>query len=199
MLLKPSARVVASLHSRLSGRATANAASGPACGDMGSVCRSGTVTARIGRPRPGRADDRGAATIEFVFLSVLIMVPLVYLVIAVFDVQRNTFAVTQAAREAGRAFATAGDVDSGEARARYAMRLALEDQGLDTSRTELRFGPVGSGCRGTDAQTLQPGADFEVCVVREFRVPGIPTYFDGGNNTVTGRFVVHIDDFRGSR
>lgn len=149
------------------------------------------VAARL-RPR----GDDGAAMIEFVFLAVLVMVPLLYLVVAVFEVQRNAFAVTQAAREAGRAFVTAEDVGRGEARARYAAELALRDQGLDPAGMSVRFGPVGSDCAGDGAQTLEPGADFEVCVVRSFRVPGVPRFFDGGNNTVTGRFVVHVDDFR---
>lgn len=56
------------------------------------------------RPRRG---DAGAATIEFVFLGVLILVPLFYAIIAIFSIQSNVFATTAAAREAGRAFATA--------------------------------------------------------------------------------------------
>ncbi|HEV2086891.1 MAG TPA: hypothetical protein VGR21_01135, partial [Cryptosporangiaceae bacterium] len=57
---------------------------------------------RPGRRHPrrtssGRSEpDTGAATIEFVFLGILVMVPLLYLVVAVFEVQRNAFAVTQA-------------------------------------------------------------------------------------------------------
>lgn len=124
------------------------------------------------------------------------LVPLLYLVIAVFEVQRNAFAVTQAAREAGRAFSTADEVASAEDRARYAMTVALRDQGLAPDGTDLRFGAVGSGCTGDGSATLEPGADFEVCVVRVYRIPGIPTYFDGGNNTVTGRYIVHVDDYR---
>ena len=147
------------------------------------------------RSSRGRRTDRGAATVEFLFLGILVLVPLLYLVIAVFEVQRNAFAVTQAAREAGRAFSTADDTASAEDRARYAMTLALADQDLTPDGTDLRFGPVGSGCAGGGA-TLDPGADFEVCVVRVYRIPGIPSYFDGGNNTVTGRYIVHIDDYR---
>jgi Flp pilus assembly protein TadG len=143
--------------------------------------------------------DDGAASIEFVFLGILIMVPLLYLVIAAFEVQRNAFAVTQAAREAGRAFGTAEDLTGAEERARYAMELALRDQGLEPSGTELRYGPVGGGCADGGAASLDPGTDFEVCVVRTFAVPAVPSYFDGGNNTVTGRYVVHIDNFRSVR
>lgn len=143
--------------------------------------------------------DRGAATIEFVFLGILVMVPLLYLVIAAFELQRNAFAVTEAARQAGRAMATADDVATGEERARYAMRLALSDQGLDADDAELRYGAVGSGCDGGGVDELAPGSDFEVCVIRTFRLPAVPSYFDGGNNSVTGRYIVHIDDFRSER
>ncbi|MFI5955247.1 hypothetical protein [Cryptosporangium sp. NPDC051539] len=57
--------------------------------------------ARPGHRRP-RGDD-GSAIIEFVWGGVLLLVPLLYVVLAVFEVQRNAFAVTEAAREAGRA------------------------------------------------------------------------------------------------
>jgi hypothetical protein len=145
------------------------------------------------RRRPAR--DGGAATVEFVFIGVMTLVPLLYLVLAVFEAQRNTFAVTQAAKEAGRAYATADDPESGLVRARYAMRLALADQGLD-GQAELRFGPVGAGCAGIEPPELVPGTEFEVCVRRTFRLPAVPSVLDGGRNTVSGRSLVHVDDFR---
>ncbi len=147
------------------------------------------------RARAARRREAGAATIEFVFLGILVMVPLLYLVVAVFEAQRNAFAVTQAAREAGRAFVTADDVATGEARARVAARIALQDQKID-AEPDVRYGPVGSGCTGAGGQTLDPGRDFEVCVVRVFHLPGVPSIFDGGQNQVIGRYVVHVDDFR---
>ena len=83
--------------------------------------------------------DRGSAIIEFVFVAILVLVPLVYFVVAVASVQRSTLAVTQAAREAGRAFATANSTAEGVERARAAVRLALADQGLpDDARTAFR-------------------------------------------------------------
>jgi Flp pilus assembly protein TadG len=146
-----------------------------------------------------RTRDGGAATVEFVFLGVLTLVPLLYLVLAVFEAQRNAFAVTQAAQEAGRAYATADDPESGLERARFAVRLALEDQGLE-GPADLRFGPAGADCNpGSPAPDLTPGTEFEVCVVRTFRLPAVPSILDGGRNTVSGRAVVHIDDYRGAR
>lgn len=175
--------------------------------------------------RPRAATDAGSATIEFVFVGVLLLVPLVYLVLALFEVQRNAFAVTEAAREAGRALSTADDPATAPARAVYAVRLALADQGL-TGLAELRWGAVGAGCAGTPIEVpdvlapdlseggnglnvhstvsqgeyppLVPGSDFEVCVVRVYRVPGVPGILDGGRNTIQARYVVHVDELRGT-
>lgn len=170
------------------------------------------------RRRP--AGEAGSASVEFVFVGVLLLVPLFYLVLALFEVQRNAFAVTEAAREAGRAFATADDDSTALARAVYAVQLALTDQGL-TGPAQLRWGAVGAGCAGSEVEVpegaedehglnvhstvspgmgppLVPGSDFEVCVVRTYRMPGVPSVLDGGRNRVRARYVVHIDEFRGS-
>lgn len=143
-------------------------------------------------------DDGGRAMIEFIFLGVLTMVPLLYLVVAAFQLEREVFAVTQAAREAGRAYATADDPVSAEARATYAMDLALVDQGVTTGGATLRFVPVPASCSGAagGVQSLEPGAEFAVCVTRVMQLPGVPGYVIGRSNTVTGRYVVHIDEFR---
>jgi Flp pilus assembly protein TadG len=155
--------------------------------------------------------DAGAATVEFVFVGVLVLVPLLYLVLAVFEVQRNAFAVTEAAREAGRAFATADTPETASARAAYAVQLALTDQGLNGG-AELRWGVPGNGCAGpavripatgrlnvdsTVSPPLAAGSEFEVCVVRSYRVPGVPGVLDAGRNTVTARYVVHVGRLRG--
>ena len=75
--------------------------------------------------------DDGTALLEFVYLAVLLMVPLVYVLLAAFQVQRAAFGVTEAARQAGRAYATASDPATGLERARLATGLALADQGID--------------------------------------------------------------------
>jgi hypothetical protein len=140
--------------------------------------------------------DRGSAIVEFVFVAVLVLVPLVYLVVAVASVQRSTLAVTQAAREAGRAFATSESTDAGIARAQIAMRLALADQGLPDD-AELRYVPVGANCGGAGTEPqLVPGAEFVVCVVRHAVLPGVPTILSGRGVTTVGRFVLHVDDYR---
>jgi Flp pilus assembly protein TadG len=146
-----------------------------------------------------RADavgDAGNAVIEFIFVAVLILVPLVYVVVAVASVQRSTVAVTQAAREAGRAFATAGSTDQGLRRAEVAVRLALADQGLPDD-ADLRYVAAGETCQSAIiAPSLTPGAQFAVCVIRHASLPAVPSLIAGRGITTIGRFVLHVDDYR---
>jgi Flp pilus assembly protein TadG len=82
-------------------------------------------------------DDRGAAILEFAVLGVCVIMPLVYVVLTVMQVQSAAYAVTAAAREAGRALATAPSDAEGLDRAEVAVRLALADQGI-TAADALR-------------------------------------------------------------
>ncbi len=88
-----------------------------------------------------RGDD-GNAVVEFTWLAVLLMVPVVYVLVGLFQVQRAAFGVTEAARQAGRALARADDCASGMARARTAAGLAMSDQGIASGWTM----PTPTGC-----------------------------------------------------
>lgn len=78
----------------------------------------------------GRRSEDGTALVEFTWLGVLLLVPLVWVVLTLFDVQRGTFSITTAARAAGRAFVLAPSEQAGRDRAQAAARQALDDQGL---------------------------------------------------------------------
>lgn len=143
-----------------------------------------------------RGDDAGSAIVEFVFVAVAVMLPLIYLIVAVATVQRSSLAVSEAAREAGRAFATAERTDDAAARVRAAVRIALADQGL-AADAQVRFVPAGSGCDSAQVQpTLQPGATFAVCVIRHAALPAVPSVLQGRGITTVGRFVVHVSEYR---
>ena len=75
-------------------------------------------------------DERGSALVELTWLGILLLVPLLWIVLSVFDVQRGAFGVSSAARSAGRAYALAPNDAVGQARAERAARQALADQGL---------------------------------------------------------------------
>ena len=143
-----------------------------------------------------RTDDGGSAIIEFVFVAVIVMVPLVYLIAAVATVQRNTLAVTQAARDAGRAFATSETTGQARARVDAAVRLALADQGLPNDAA-IRFVAAGSTCAAPAVTPrLLPGAEFTVCVTRRVQLPAVPTVLTGRGIRTVGEYLVHLDDFR---
>jgi Flp pilus assembly protein TadG len=140
--------------------------------------------------------DSGTAVIEFVFVAVLIMVPLVYLIAAVATVQRSELAVAQAAREAGRAFATSDTAADAPARVRAAVRIALADQGLPDNAA-VRFVGAGASCTAPAiSPVLAPGAEFTVCVTRHLSVPAVPSVLAGRGIVTVGQYVVHVDDFR---
>ena len=143
----------------------------------------------------GRVDG-GSAIIEFVFVAIVVMVPLMYLVAAVATVQRAQLAVSQAARDAGRAFATSDTAAQAGPRVDAAVRLALSDQGLPNDAS-VRFIASGSSC-GTRAVTpvLRAGAEFAVCVSRRTDLPGVPTVLSGRGIRTTAEYIVHVDDFR---
>lgn len=145
--------------------------------------------------RPCFGED-GNAILEFVFVAIVVLVPLVYLIAAVAAVQRNQLAVTDAARNAGRAFATSSSPGEAVVRARAAVRLALADQGLPDD-AQVRFVAFGAGCGSSPiTPRLAPGAVFTVCVSRRADLPGIPSVLAGRGITTVGAFSVHVDDYR---
>jgi Flp pilus assembly pilin Flp len=98
-----------------------------------------------------RRDDDGSALVEFTYLAILLMVPLVYVLLTVFQVQRAAFGTTEAAREGARAYERAGADDLGEQRARAAIGLALRDQGV-TDEPQVGFSCGASSCFGPDGR-----------------------------------------------
>ncbi len=136
--------------------------------------------------RQGRGDE-GNAVVEFVWLAVLLMVPLMYIMLGVFDVQRASFGVTEAARQAGRTFATecARGADVAAARARQSAEMALADQGYAMNR------PV------TGLSCPAPGASTKVVVTQFVTLPGLGALLpaDRGGITVSGEFVAFRDRF----
>ncbi|HKE51011.1 MAG TPA: TadE family protein [Actinomycetes bacterium] len=119
-----------------------------------------------------RKCEDGSAIIEFCYLAVLLMAPLVYVVLIVFDVQRAGYAVTQATREAARAFVTTDQSADAEERAYAAAYLALRDHGLRLTSGELRISCELSPC-------LRPGNRVSVRIDTTVPLPFVPAIFDG--------------------
>ena len=134
---------------------------------------------------PESRDQRGTAIVEFVWLAVLLLMPLLYIVLAVFDTQRTAYAASAAARSATRAFVTAPDQESGYARAQAAARLAFGDQGIDGARFTLTL-----TCRPDPRQCLSPGSVVAAQVRSAADLPLMPSAL-GGNTPRISVAAVH--------
>lgn len=78
------------------------------------------------------ADEAGSASLEFLTVGMILLVPLVYLVVAISVIQAAAFAVEGAARQAARVFVQAPDLGSAQAGAQRALDFALADHGIET-------------------------------------------------------------------
>lgn len=142
----------------------------------------------------GRRDDRGSALVEFSWLGILLLIPLVWVVLSVFEVQRGAFAVSGAARAAARAYALAPDDGVGAARGRAAARQVFADQGLGEPPA-MRF---SCPTRGRDGSCHSAGAVLRVDVRAQVRLPLLPSVLGGGAPTfrVSGDHTVPYGTFR---
>ena len=120
-------------------------------------------------------DQRGTALVELSWLGILLLLPMLWIVMSVFEVQRGAFGVSAAARAAARAYALAPDDASGLARAREAARVALEDQGLRDVAPE-----VGVTCTPYPGDCHQGSSVITVSVHSRVVLPLMPTALGGG-------------------
>jgi Flp pilus assembly protein TadG len=125
------------------------------------------------RRRPAR-DERGNAIVEFVWLGILLLVPLVYIVLSVFEVQRGAYGVTEATRSAARVFSLAPDVETGKARADAAARVAMADQGIPEHGYQMQISCIPEG------ECLMPGSVVVVKIETHVALPLLPDVL--GNN-----------------
>ena len=136
-----------------------------------------------------RRDD-GNAMVEFSFLGVLLLIPLIYVVLAALAVQRAAFAVTAASRDAGRAFVTAPAGSDSEARAEQAARLVLRDHGLSLLPNALRITCSADPC-------LTPGAVVHVEITYVVALPGVAAIAGSAASIpVSAHHDEHVDRFR---
>ncbi len=119
----------------------------------------------------GTGAQAGSAIVEFVFLAVLMLVPLFYLVMVLARLQAGAYAVSAAAREAGRAYVTAQAPAQAPSRAHSAAGLAFADQGFEHD------GRIEIGCDGTPC--LRPAGRVQITATVSVPMPLVPAFFSG--------------------
>lgn len=117
----------------------------------------------------GQGAQAGSAIVEFVFLAVLMLVPLFYLVMVLARLQAGAYAVSAASREAGRAYVTAQVSEQAPARAHSAAGLAFADQGFEAE------GSIKIGCDGTPC--LRPEGRVQITATLWVPMPLVPAFF----------------------
>ncbi len=105
------------------------------------------------RRRSGLTDDRGSASLEFLTVGLLMLVPLVYLVIALGQIQHESLGVEAAARHVARAISLASDAAHAQQSADGVLASVAEQYGLDAGALELSISctPAGSSCPSAGA------------------------------------------------
>ena len=115
-----------------------------------------------------RRED-GSASLEFITAGMLLLIPLVYLVLAVSAVQGATLATEGAARQAARVYVESPDQDVAVARAQQAIDFALADYGLDSLHAN-----VSITCTQTNGGCLTPGSLVSIGVNVNVPLPMVP-------------------------
>lgn len=122
-------------------------------------------------PRVKLSVDEGSASIEFIAAGVLLLVPMMYLVIALSVVQSAALAVEGASRHAVRVFVQASD----EARAFTRVSRVVE-----FAKTDAKIGqPMTTRvqCAPTPADCFRSGSRVTVSVSTRIPLPYVPDLF----------------------
>lgn len=120
-------------------------------------------------------DERGSGIVEFVWLGIVLLVPMIWIVISVLEVQRGAFAVSSAARAASRAYALAPDEQTGLARAREVAEFTLKDQGGDDMPLD-----VAVDCSLGSGNCLVGTSVITVTISSHVQLPLFPEVLRGG-------------------
>lgn len=148
--------------------AAAGAAAAPGTGR--TTGRARAPGAADGPGSPGGSDE-GSAVVEFVALGTLLLVPVIYFVLAVAQVQAGAFAVVAAAQQASQVLARAEPGELSDAGLTAAAQLAATDQGFAPDRLGIRL-ECSDGACGT------PGAVATVHATLQVPLPLVPGFTD---------------------
>jgi hypothetical protein len=138
------------------------------CSETGAAeATSGARRAATTRPLRG---DEGSAIVEFLGVGLLLLIPLIYLILTLGEIQAATFAVHGGAREAARMLVTAPNAAQGVADAQAAVDLALADQGFSGGTLQL-------SCTTDDC--LVAGGTVLIEVHLDVPLPWVPDFVQG--------------------
>lgn len=141
-------------------------------------------------------DDGGSASLEFLTVGVLLLVPLVYLVLTLGQIQHAVLGVEGGARHAARVIAQAEAHDEGIAAADRAIRVAMADAGVapESVAVAISCAPDASDC-------TTPRGSVTVRIATTVPLPLAPAVLDLGTGIgvpVSARAMQPVSAFGGA-
>lgn len=118
-------------------------------------------------------DDVGAAALEFILVGLVLLVPVVYLIVALGAIQAHALGVEAGSRHIARAIATAPDAVTADARAQAILASVTEEYGIDPGAVH-----VSIGCRPAGAACPSAGATLLVTLTAAVPLPLVPPVLD---------------------
>ena len=159
--------------------------------------RFASIRCRVRQSVTLLGDNQGSASLEFITVGMVMLVPLVYLVLTMSAIQAGALAAEGAARQAARIFVQAETVAEAESSAGRAVEFALDNHGLDSGNASVMI-----ACTPDPANCLTRRGYVTVSVAITVDLPLAPP-------VLTGTFPVQIpldatatqqvSQFRGSR
>lgn len=110
--------------------------------------------------------ESGSAVVEFVFLGLVLLVPVIYFILTIGRLQAGSFAVVGAADQAAKIYVTEDSPSDATSQAHQAAILVLKDFGFDASEAEIEV--------NCDGECLAPGSGVTVGVRLGINLPFLP-------------------------
>ncbi len=114
-------------------------------------------------------DDDGSAALEFITVGVILLVPLVYLVLALGAIQEQSLGVEAAARHTARTIALADDARIAAERGDDVLAGVVDEYGIDPDSVEVQV-----TCEPAADVCPHAGAVLTVTVTARVALPLVP-------------------------
>lgn len=123
------------------------------------------------RSNPSADDDpeRGSAPLEFIVVGLVLLVPLVYLIVALGLIQGQSLGAEAGARHIARVVSLASDAESAAASADRVLASVVAEYGLDPRSVD-----VALRCRPAGAECPRAGTTVVVTISTRVALPLVP-------------------------
>ncbi|WP_314429449.1 TadE family protein [Microbacterium lacticum] len=113
--------------------------------------------------------DEGSAALEFILVGLVLLVPLVYLIVALGSIQGQSLGVETGARQLARTIAESPDAVTADVRGARVLDAIVAEYGLDPAAVD-----VSIDCDRSAPECPAPGALLSVTVRTSVPLPLVP-------------------------